>query len=295
MIYYKNATMLSSIRTLFQAPYNKKKPVFALRRFFYWKAIRVLKIRDRRYALWGDRALLLNYDSLQSMWIMYNYWVDWEEFNLISRYVRPGDVVFDIGTNMGFYTIWMSRFVGAHGRIHSFEPDQRNFGRLQANIGINKMGDRIRANNFAVSDIDGELRFTTGLDGENHISRSGEENVVTIPAKKLDSYVQEQGVDRIAYMKIDVEGFEYTVLKGADRLLSAKKIDILQLEINITLRHSNVTVDDLLQLLKRYGYTLCLFDVQNGVLMPVDYTKERENYFAVFDLHKANDRLRARD
>jgi len=228
------------------------------------------------------------------MWIMYNYWVDWEEFNLITRYVQPGDVVFDIGTNMGSYTIWMSRIIGEKGRIHSFEPDKRNFAMLQTNIALNKAADRIAANNFAVSDVDGELRFTTNLDGENHIAGSGEGNVVVIPSKKLDTYVQEQGIGRIAYMKIDVEGFEYSVLKGGSQLLSEKRVDILQLEINGTVRNSGVSIDDLLQFLQRFEYTLCRFDVDGGRLFPVTYAADRENYFAVSSLDKVNQMLGVR-
>ena len=286
--------MSSSLRTLFDAPYNRKRPFFALRRFVYWKFIRLLKLKNLRYGLWDGRVLLLNHDSQQSMWIMYNYWVDWEEFNLIRRYVQPDDVVFDIGTNIGSYTIWLSRIIDVKGRIHSFEPDKRNFAMLQTNISLNKAADRVNANNFAVSDVDGELHFTSHLDGENHIAGVGEGNVVIIPSKKLDTYVQEQGIDRIAYMKIDVEGFEYSVLKGGSQLLSEKRVDILQLEINVTLQNSGVSVDDLLQFLQRFEYILCRFDVDAGRLFPVTYALDRENYFAVSNLDKVNERLGGR-
>ena len=77
---------MNSLKTLYQAPYNKKHPVSALVRFVYWKVIRLFKLKEVRYRVWNNRTILLDYNSFQSMWLMYNYIVDWEEFNLISKY-----------------------------------------------------------------------------------------------------------------------------------------------------------------------------------------------------------------
>ncbi|MEO6327604.1 MAG: FkbM family methyltransferase [Ginsengibacter sp.] len=170
-----------------------------------------------KYRLWHNRAIFLNYDSFQSMWLMYNYFVDWEEFNLISKYIQPGDEAFDIGANMGFYTVWMSKFI-SHGKIHSFEPDAQNFERLQKNITLNNLPAAVIANKKAIGDTDGELAFTEGLDGENHIVDQGADNAVTVLSQKIESYVKQHNIFDIAYLKIDVEGFEYDVLKGANNI-----------------------------------------------------------------------------
>ncbi len=280
---------MNSLRSLFQAPYNKKYPLFALTRFIYWKLIRVLKLKDVKYTLWNDRKILLNYDSFQSMWIMYNYYVDWEEFNLISRFLQPGDQVFDVGANMGFYTIWMSKFVG-DGKIHSFEPDSKNYERLQKNILLNNLS--VIANKKAASDIDGRLGFTIELDGENHIAELGSKNAVMIQSKRIDTYAAEENITSIAYMKIDVEGFEYAVLKGAEALLLKKGIDIIQLEINQTINNSGKSINDLLELLHYYEYNLCSYDVSNNQLSTTMFSEKRENYFAVIDLQKINGKLK---
>jgi FkbM family methyltransferase len=284
--------MIKSLRTLFSAPYNRERPLFAFYRFCYWKWIRLFRRKDVQFRFWGDRKLGLDYDSAQSMWIMYNYLVDWEEFNLISAYVRPGDQLMDIGANIGLYTLWMSRFVGSGGKVHSFEPDKTNFSKLQMNISANALEDRVRVNEKALSDIDGSLCFTTGLDKENHIAASDEPGTVVIPAQRLDSYAEANGVPEIAYLKIDVEGFEYSVLRGAYRLLSEKKVQVIQLEINHTIQHSSTGINDLLQLLRDHRFVLCRYDVASRKLVPVDYTVERENYFAVYDLEKSNLRLK---
>lgn len=176
--------MIKSFTSLFQFPFNKKHPVFAFYRLVYWKLIRLFKLKNVKYWLWNNRVILLQYNSFQSMWLMYHYYVDWEEFNLISKYIRPGDQVFDIGANMGLYTVWMSKFV-SHGKIHSFEPDAGNFGRLQKHIVLNKLQKQVIANKKAASDVDGQLSFTKGLDIENHIVDPIEQNAVTILSQKL--------------------------------------------------------------------------------------------------------------
>ena len=282
---------MNSLKTLYQAPYNKKYPVAAFVRFIYWKVIRLFKLKDVRYRVWNNRTILLDYNSFQSMWLMYNYIVDWEEFNLISSYIRPGDNVFDIGSNRGFYTIWMSQFIG-HGKIHSFEPDSDSFERLQKNVALNDLKELVIPNKNAVSEIDGELSFTKELDIENHIVDSTFINSVTIQSQKIDSYLQYQNIDAVAYLKIDVEGFEYAVLKGANTALLNKQIDIIQLEINKSIANSGKSITDLLELLNHYQYRLCRYDVDSNQLIAVDFSNERENYFAVVELVIVNRKLK---
>ena len=280
---------MNSLSSLFKAPYNKKYPLFALTRFIYWKLIRVLKLKEVKYNLWNNRKILLNYDSFQSMWIMYNYYVDWEEFNLISRFLQPGDEVFDVGANMGFYTVWMSKFIG-DGKIHSFEPDSKNYERLQKNISLNNLA--VFANKKAASNTDGIVGFTSGLDGENHIVDGGSKNAVMIKSQKIDTYVKDKNIGAIAYMKIDVEGFEYAVLKGAETMLLKKGIDIIQFEINQTITNSGKSINDLLQLIHYYEYTLCSYDVNKNQLKKEIFSEKRENYFAVKNLYEINIKLK---
>jgi len=285
--------MIHSLRVLLRAPFNQEKTFFAFRRFLFWKLIRILKLKNVKYRLWENRSIYINYDSFQSMWIMYNYWVDWEEFNLLKNYLRPSDIVFDKGSNMGFYTIWMSKFI-SKGKIHAFEPDLVNFERLQKNIELNNLQNQVVANRAAASDQDAVLRFTCGLDGENHITDSTLQNTVSIQSRKIDSYIKHHSItSSISYMKLDVEGFEYAVLNGAAEVLRNKQIDIIQLEINKTIANSGKKIDDLLNLLKEHQYQLCSYDVKNNQLKSIGFSIERENYFAVNDLSRINSKLKA--
>lgn len=134
--------MVKSLITLFQAPYNKQRLLFVIYRFIEWKFIRIFKLNDYKKNLWGNKKIYLNYDSLQSMWIMYNYIVVWEEFNLIRNYVKKGDVVFDVGSNMGFYTFGFLNLLKKMARYFVLSLIQIFFYRLNKNIELNCLGHR---------------------------------------------------------------------------------------------------------------------------------------------------------
>ena len=283
---------MNSLTQLYKAPFNKQRPIFALWRFACWKIIRIFKLRNLSYSLWGNKKIILNYDSFQSMWIMYNYIVDWEEFNLIKRFLKEGDTAFDIGANMGFYTIWFSKFI-KNGHIHSFEPDERNYERLCKNIEINRMTKLITAHKKAVSDVNDTILFSKGLDGENHILTGEGKNLETVrlEAITLDSFCFKSNVENIDYLKIDVEGFETSVLLGGAEMFRQKRIAIVQLELNQAILNSGKEITDILSLLESYDYSLCSYDIDRNELKLISYHPSRENYFAVASLEAINNKL----
>ncbi len=285
--------MIRSLRNLLRAPYNRKRKIYALYRFIYWKIIRAFKLENVKFRLWKDRVMYLNHDSFQSMWIMYAYEVDWEEFNLIRDFIREDDHVADVGANMGFYTIWFTKFIRT-GTIHSFEPDERNYDRLKKNVNANKGSDRVYLNRIALSNINGTLSFTTGFDGENHISNETGENMITVRSQRLDDYCILNNISSLSYVKVDIEGFEYDFLEGASELLSGKNIDIIQLEINRTLQNSGRTANELISFIEGFGYSLCRYNVDLRRVEKIPYSADRENYLCIANMAMVNDRIRSK-
>jgi len=283
--------MISSLKTLFEHPYNKKRPFYALLRFIYWKLMRLFKIKNQKYSLWKDKCIIVSFDSFQSMWVLYNYIIDWEEFNLIAKLLKSNDCAFDIGANMGVYTIWMSKFINQDGEIHSFEPDSENFNKLTTHISINSIKDRTYANNYALGELVGYAYFTTTLDGENHITEANKPDAFRVKVSTLDQYVKTKRINFIKYMKIDVEGFELSVLKGAVDLLRNKKILIIQLEINQTVSNSNTKIESLVNYLSLHSYRLCEYRITENRVSPLKYSRERENYFAIANIDMVNNLL----
>lgn len=284
--------MLNSYFQLLKSPYNREHKVSAFVRFIHWKVIRLLKISSYKFKIWNDRSFFIDYDSFHSMWLVYNYIVDWEEFNLIQDYLNPSDDVADVGTNIGYYTIWMSSFINQEGKIHSFEPDEKNFKKLKNNIELNNLLT-VKANNIALSKIDGPIEFTVGLDGENSIATDNSKKSNIIQSRKFDTYFLENSIEKMSYVKVDIEGFELHFLNGAQDILENKKVEIFQLEINTQIKNSGGSIEELVEFIKQYDYSLCYYDVDNKMLVSCNYTANRENYFMVGDVAFSNSKIQS--
>jgi len=279
--------MLRSLNYLLNTPYNRLHPISALARFFEWKIIKLLKLSDYKKRIWNNHFLMVNYDSVQSMWLMYNYIIDWEEFSLIKAIVKKEDICFDIGANNGYYSVWLSLY----GFVHSFEPNETSFNRLLQNIKINEIKN-VKANNFGIGKEKGTVEFTINKDIQNHIL-PGKSNFDSeeITIDTIDNYLLEKNIEKIKFLKVDVEGFEFDVLSGAKNALQNKKIEIIQLEINNSIVNSGRTEIELLDLLNSYDYYLAKFDVENNKLIEINFAASRENYFAVYDICSLNKEL----
>ncbi len=278
-----------SLTYLFNNQYNKKYPLFALKRFIEWKIIKFLKLSNYKKKVWGNKLVYLQHDSFQSMWLMYNWMVDWEEFNLIKKFVTKNDLCIDVGANMGYYTIWFSKF---SKNIYSFEPDLLNYDRLQANIKINSLKDSVKTFDVAVAEKDGSLFFTQDLDIRNHILLNDKHQGVKVSCRRLDSILLENKIIDISYLKIDVEGFELDVLKGLGDYFINYKVDIIQIEINIAMKNSAYSLNEFLLFISSNKYKLYSYNVFLNVMECQNFSFDRENYFLISRIDKINEQLK---
>ncbi|HSF39046.1 MAG TPA: FkbM family methyltransferase [Thermoanaerobaculia bacterium] len=162
------------------------------------------------------------------------------------RLVRPGAVVFDVGANLGYYTVLFSHLAGPAGEVHAFEPVPGTFRRLEENLARERRFGNVRAHRLAVGDRPGTAVLY--LPGEDHGQASlarhaaGSWSVgeaVTEHAcamTTLDAYARERGVSRVGFVKCDVEGAELAVLRGAASLL-ARHRPVLHLEVSADWTH----------------------------------------------------------
>jgi FkbM family methyltransferase len=186
-----------------------------------------------------------------------------ETINLALNLIKEGDVFLDIGANIGIYSMAASK-KGA--KVFSFEPHPEAFLDLQNNIALNPdLEANVNLLNMALSDKDGNVDFICAPDSAysslgNAISsgRSNQfstEHKISVPSTTIDSFISKYKIESIALCKIDVEGGELNVLRGAKGALSNKKIKLILLEINsVSNTSSNYTPDKLIEFLDSYGY-----------------------------------------
>ena len=135
---------------------------------------------------------------------------------LFSRQIVPGDVVFDVGAHVGFYTLLASRLVGPQGRVIAFEPLPRNVDLLERHLAYNAASN-VTLVKAAVGERSGEDRFdTTGEPSMGALAEEGE----LVQLVSIDDMVERGEVPPPRLIKIDVEGAESRVLQGAAATLA---------------------------------------------------------------------------
>jgi FkbM family methyltransferase len=147
-----------------------------------------------------------------------------ENQELFAQNVGSGDVVFDVGANVGFFTLLASRLVGASGRVVAFEPFPAAKRRLDRHLELNAARN-VTVFQAAVSDTVGRARFHAHADIT--MGRIEDEGELDVEVVRLDDLVQTGRVPAPDLIKIDVEGEEAKVLRGAGELLRTQRPTVL--------------------------------------------------------------------
>jgi FkbM family methyltransferase len=182
---------------------------------------------------------------------------NWPEMLVWDQQLQPGDLFIDIGSNIGVYTIY-ALDLGAE--VIAVEPVAHNAGRVREHLALN--GYTAEVVEKALSDRPGMVRMTTDLDSYNHITAEGG---VETEATTLDEILG----DRTAAVKIDVEGAEALVLRGASVALAEHRVRVLQIEWAIGDWMAASSRDELRTILDAAGYAIHTAD-RRGELRPVE-------------------------
>lgn len=202
-----------------------------------------------------------------------------EEF--FRRYVKPGDTVVDAGANVGVFTLVASIMTGKTGKVYCMEPHPRTFGFLQGHMKTNAVTN-VKAFNVALGDKDGTITFSN--------SRSDDQNCVvdkgpgiTVPVARLDAL----GIDEpvVAFLKIDVEGYEKFVLAGAVNLLPRVQCMLFEFEED-HYEKFGYSCHDLLAIIRGHGFRILRIVDNECSFIPQDYsTHHGENLVGVRDVN----------
>ena len=207
--------------------------------------------------------------------------------------LREGMTVFDVGANVGELSLLFSRFVGAGGVVHAFEPCGQAFERLGAVCRAASLRN-VRLNRLALAEDEGPVSLH--VYDEEHMSwntraaRPLEDygidvkplSVEETPATTLDLYCERNGVAGIDLLKIDVEGAEFQVMLGARRMLSERRIRCLTFEFGQTTFDMGNSPDRIESYLRDAGYEL-----RNVVAGDPVFPGRRSAQTACYSMHVA--------
>ncbi|SRR6266568_1573898 len=197
----------------------------------------------------------------------------WETFEseIFSRFVRPGDVVVDIGAHIGWYTLLAAKLVGSKGKVYAFEPDPTNFALLSKNIKANGYSNVVLIKK-AVSDSTGSAHLFLNDEntGDHRIFDAADNRKsVTIESTTLDNYFKNSN-HRIDLIKIDIQGSEMQALQGANHTINTNKNLKFITELQPGFIHLNgQKPQDYLALMRKHGFKIYQIDEQSKKLQPI--------------------------
>jgi FkbM family methyltransferase len=192
------------------------------------------------------------------------HFTETEQLHNFLALVRQGDVVWDVGANMGVYSMFAGRKVSTLGRVYCFEPERRMRRILTVNRHVNKLGDRLVIVPLALGNATGkgvlyESAVTTGTHSmvkrfDDYRSR---DKAIQIEVSRADDLVRRSMLPPPNAIKIDVEGAEYDVCDGLKGLMTSAPPRLIALEVHPTLiGNFGRSVEDLRGLLTSYGYEI---------------------------------------
>jgi FkbM family methyltransferase len=179
----------------------------------------------------------------------------------------------DAGANDGFYTIFAAKRVGSQGTVWAFEPSGREVGRLRHNLELNRLAARIFP--LALADSSGQAELRVGAyehAGHNTLGafayQTEMESKELVEVRRLDEVVSENPLARLDVIKIDVEGAELRLLRGAVETLR-KYRPVLLFEVSEgSLKHQDGSPEELLAFLRSENYLIYTFDRVTGLPAP---------------------------
>lgn len=245
--------------------------------------IKQLKLNDRYQLVWiseyvGRKITLRLWERSESAFF--------------EKILQEDDICLDIGANIGYYTHLFASKVKNKGAVVSIEPLKHNACLIELNSIMNSTDKLVKVLCTAVSDRENSpLNFSTTADsafsfvvsasnqyriGSDHIKPGAK--LTQIPSTTIDSILKKLGIEKIDIVKMDVEGFEYKVLKGMEEVLSVeeKRPRLMMIELlSEHLKYYESSIEEICTFLKQYGYTSKFLN--KGVLN--DYRTEHYDKF----------------
>tara|TARA_B110000444_G_C18836922_1_gene596570 strand:+ start:2061 stop:2906 length:846 start_codon:yes stop_codon:yes gene_type:complete len=185
-----------------------------------------------------------------------------DTINWIDEYINDGDVLYDIGANIGVYSLYAAKYKNA--TTYSFEPESANYYYLNKNIYHNNLSNKIKAYNIALNDSNllsvlnlsqfrpgaGDHNFNEELD-PNHkkFNSAFKQGMIGL---SVDDFIYEWGGETPNHIKIDVDGNEHLVINGMTNILKDMKLKTIAIEVNLNLESD----DELKNKLISYGFKL---------------------------------------
>jgi FkbM family methyltransferase len=245
-------------------PLTRQNPVGALFRYCKFNTVQWINEKPRIYnwidglkfyAQKGDAGIVGN---------IYFKLFDYEDSMFLIHNLKSKDLFIDVGANVGHYSLLAAGICKAE--VVAFEPIPATFIKLQKNLKLNNLSQKIKIFNIGIGEENATLNFTKTKNVMNSVALEYEKDVVSVKVKKLDDIL----VEKIpSFLKIDVEGYEYFVLKGASNILKSKELKYIIIELNFSTLKFGHTNEEIFDFLLSHEFVPISYDVDNRKITPL--------------------------
>ena len=208
----------------------------------------------------NKKEILIKNEQGLKFWIRPTEW----DFFVVSTECEPavlskfmpkeGDVVIDVGANIGKYAINSGNLVGNNGKVYAFEPSKRPFELLCKSIKENRLENTVFPIQAAVSNKEGKSKlYLSNQEPITSIIFKLSDNFIEVETTTLDSFINKQKLKKVDWIKIDVEGAEYEVFSGAINTLK-------NYNVNLIFEVLEVNKEKVLHFLEDLGYKVSMLD-----------------------------------
>lgn len=245
-----------------------------------WTGVRTITRRGLR--LWCDFSV----DDVG--WTLYSYGcLDYFDEQAMRRLLPPGGIAIDAGANIGYYSLLLARWTGSAGRVVSFEPVPFTYSFLQRNLGRNG-GINVTPVNCALGSGAGRVRMTNPSGARIGHFSVAESGGFEVPCATLDGEIARLGLGRVDFIKIDVQGYELEVLRGAEDCLHRFRPSLMFEVDKKALHEHGVLPCQLERFVRERGYELFRAN-RRGRLAPAQCVSDDSvSWFNLFAVHSCS-------
>lgn len=215
-----------------------------------------------------------------------------DDMGFALHFLRATDCLFDIGANVGSYTVLAAGGTGAH--VVAVEPIPGTFRALRANIRLNDLDERVTLLNVGLGAEEGTTRFTKDLDSMNRALAPGEtvDSTIEVALATLDAIA-----DPVlpTFTKLDVEGYENQVLAGGEKTMRSETLRCVLMEMNGSGRRFGVGDQAMHAQVRDFGFAPSRYDVlaRSITALPIDsWNRDSANTLYVRNIEECRERVR---
>lgn len=254
-------------------PLTHKNVGLALYRYLRFNTIQKIYPKVRLYN-WIDN--LKFYAKIGDAGIVGNIYFklsDYEESMFLIHHLKKGELFVDVGANVGHYSLLAAGICDSE--VVAIEPIISTFSKLNKNVVLNKLANKIQTFNIGIGEKSSFLNFTINKDVMNSVAQEYDKDIVRVEVMPLDELLKDKTP---VFLKIDVEGFEHFVLKGAKNVLTMESLKYIIIEFNFSSSKFGHTNQEIFEILTSNNF------------IPVRYNTEKKSISILknYNLEKFN-------